>query len=384
MRKIFKVSAIVIVSVILGIGALAILFVNVSPQFGGKHDKADLERYRQSGHYKSGKFINLTATSMDMGWKDGLRIAFEFLKGGKGLRPQFELPVEKCDSLSLTKNSSDPKLLWFGHSAFLLQLGGKNILVDPMLGNVPSPHPWLGKARFNEELPIDISALPPIDAVLISHDHYDHLDYESIIKLKEKTRMFYAPLGVGAHLEAWGVPAGKIKELNWWEELSHENIQLVFTPSRHFSGRGMTDRWSTLWGSWVIQGETKSIYFSGDGGYGDHFKEIGKRYGPFDFALMECGQYNELWHDIHMMPEETVQASIDVQANIFMPVHWGSFTLALHTWTDPVERVTQEARRLDMPVVVPRIGEIVELDTVLVKRDEWWVDSGNEEIHVAQ
>ena len=181
-----------------------------------------------------------------------------------------------------------------------------------MLSAVPAPHPLLGGKRFSKELTISIEKLPQIDAVILSHDHYDHLDYESIKKLHPKVGHFFAPLGLGVHLLEWGVPEGKITELDWWGQTTFEDLTLISTPSQHFSGRGLTDRDKTLWCSWVIQSEDEKIFFSGDSGYGDHFKSIGEKYGPFDFAMMECGQYNSLWSEIHMFPEETAQAGVDV------------------------------------------------------------------------
>jgi L-ascorbate metabolism protein UlaG (beta-lactamase superfamily) len=227
----------------------------------------------------------------------------EFFKNDSSRAPSFELPIVSRDSLELVEDSIPTRLVWFGHSAFLLQIDGKNILIDPMLGEVPAPNPLLGKKRFFKDLPIEIEKLPQIDLIIISHDHYDHLDYGSIQKLKGKTKQFYVPLGVGAHFERWGVSPDQIHEMEWWEEADVAGLTLAFTPSRHFSGRGPNDRFSTLWGSWVIRGRKDNIYFSGDSGYGPHFKEIGDKYGPFDFAMMECGQYNRRWKEIHMVPE---------------------------------------------------------------------------------
>lgn len=350
----------------------------MSPEFGGKHEPSDKSRYEQSGNYKDGKFVNLTPTSMDMGFVDMMKTLKDFVVGVPNSQPYFELPIEKVDSLALTQNTAKTQLIWFGHSAFLLQLDGLNILIDPMFGSVPAPHPWLGKKRYSKELPIEIEKLPTIDLIIFSHDHYDHLDYGSIQKLKGKTKKFYVPLGVGIHLKKWGVAPESIQELNWWDEIKHENLVLAFTPARHFSGRGLTNRFSTLWGSWVIKGTKDNIYFSGDSGYGSHFKEIGEKYGPFDFAMMECGQYNEKWSQIHMMPEETAQAAIDVNTKVMMPIHWGAFTLALHSWTDPVERVTKKATELGMPTLVPIIGSSIQLDSLLAeraneKRMKWWI-----------
>ncbi len=372
--KILKMILITIISLVVIVVIIAAIFINTSPEFGGKHTDERKARYAQADNYKDGKFENLTTTKMEMGFSKFMSVLGDYIKGIPNATPSFDLPVEKIDSTTIVGNNPVTQLTWFGHSAFLLEIGNKNILIDPMLGPVPAPHPKLGRRRFNEELPIAIEKLPAIDAIIISHDHYDHLDYGSIQKLKEKTNKFYVPMGVGAHLESWGIASGIIHELKWWDEIAHDELKLVFTPSRHFSGRGISDRFSTLWGSWVIQSPTDNIYFSGDSGYDDHFKEIGEKYGPFDFAMMECGQYDQRWDEIHMFPEETAQAAVDVQAKLMMPIHWGSFVLALHSWTDPIERVTKKAEELNMPVATPKIGEPILLDSLNNFPDEqWWV-----------
>ena len=372
MKKIFKLTAKAFGLIVGTVLIITIAFMGLSPQFGGKHTKEDIKRYEASGHFEAGKFQNLIPTPMDMTFGNTMSILKDFIVGVPGKKPDFDLPIVKIDSINLEEKKNINRLIWFGHSAFLLQLDGKNILIDPMLGEYPAPHPTIGTKRFNSELPIEIQKLPKIDAIIISHDHYDHLDYESIKILKEKTDTFLVPLGVGAHLESWGIDATTIKEHNWWDETDFNGIKLAFTPSRHFSGRGVTDGSSTLWGSWVIKGKTKNIYFSGDSGYGPHFKEIGEKYGPFDFAMMECGQYNKKWANIHMSPEETAQASIDVKTNVMMPIHWGSFALALHTWNDPVLRVTKKAKELELPITVPKIGDEILLDTIDLSLNEWW------------
>lgn len=371
-RKIIKVTSIAILSLIGLIIIIGLIFINTSPQFGGKHSKADKERYALSGHYENNKFVNLIPTKvMDMSLSNIVGMTKDYIKGNTHKAPQFELPVLDLDSAEVSDFSAN-RLLWFGHSAFLLQLDGKNILLDPMLGESPAPHPMLGTKRYSENLPIEIEKLPSIDFIILSHDHYDHLDYNSIMKLKDKTDQFLVPLGVGAHLQSWGIPEGAIHEFNWWEETEYKNLQIAFTPSRHFSGRGLNDNSSTMWGSWVLKGKSQNIYFSGDSGYGTHFKEIGEKYGPFDFAMMECGQYNERWSEIHMMPEETAQAAVDVQAKVMMPIHWGAFTLALHDWNDPALRVSKKAKELGMPVTIPKIGESILLDSVEVFDEKWW------------
>lgn len=351
---------------------VGILFVNLSPEFGGKHQQEDIANYQTSPNFKEGKFQNLSTTTMTMNFGEIMSSLVDYIKGVPNSSPAVNLEVNQVNPTAWQSNDSTNRLIWFGHSAFLLNLDGKNILIDPMLGNVPAPHPWLGSKRYSKELPIQIEELPRIDAVLISHDHYDHLDYKSIKQLKDKVNQFLVPLGVGSHLKAWGIENSRIQEFDWWQELTYEHIKLAFTPSRHFSGRGLTDRFSTLWGSWVIQGTTNKLYFSGDSGYGSHFKEIGKKYGPFDFAMIECGQYNEKWADIHMMPEESVLASKEINATVAMPIHWGAFTLAMHTWTDPVERFSKEANKVGQKYIMPEIGEEIRLDQLIAKNNSWW------------
>jgi len=348
-------------------------FMNLSPQFGGKAKGQRLARMQQSPNYADGQFQNPVETNMDIGFKGYVKmINSRLFDKTENQRPDRELPVVPVDPAKLsTRSDSATVLTWFGHSAFLVEIDGKRLLLDPMLGKIASPISFLGPTRFTDTLPISIDDLPEIDAILISHDHYDHLDYPSIQKLADKTGHFFVALGVGAHLERWGVPAEKITEMDWWQEASFEGLTFVATPSRHFSGRGFSDRMQTLWTSWVIQGQRDNIFFSGDTGYFDGFKEIGAKYGPFDITLMECGQYNELWPNIHMMPEQTVQAHLDLKGKLLMPIHWGSFALAMHSWTDPIERVSKRARELRVPMTTPRIGEPIILDRS-IPRTAWW------------
>ncbi|MEB2774145.1 MBL fold metallo-hydrolase [Algoriphagus sp. D3-2-R+10] len=365
---------ITIISIILLTAIIATLFVNLSPQFGANPSKEKLLQYEKLDYFEDGKFSNLMPTNMDMDFAKAVKMLPEFFKNDPTRRPDFKLPIAQRDSLELVNKDHPTRLVWFGHSTFLLQIEGKTILIDPMFGEVPAPNPLLGKKRYSEELPIEIEKLPQIDMIIMSHDHYDHLDYGSIQKLKEKTKAFYMPLGMGAHFEDWGVDSSKIHELGWWDEIEADGLLLALTPARHFSGRGLNNRFSTLWGSWVIQGKSDNIFFSGDSGYGPHFKQIGEKYGPFNFAMMECGQYNERWTDIHMVPEETAQAAKDINAKVFMPIHWAAFTLAMHSWTDPVERVMAKAKEIDQPIYVPKIGEFIELDKNLVTERKWWLE----------
>ncbi len=369
LKKIVKMIGLVILGFVLTVVVAVALFMNLSPEFGDSATTEQKLKYEKSGHYKDGKFVNETPISMNF----DLGNVIDFIKGSPSRQPSKNIDIQKVDSLEIVQNDpNETRLTWFGHSAFLLEMDGKNILLDPMLGKMPSPTPWFGARRYSRELPIEIEKLPFIDAVIISHDHYDHLDYGSIMKLKDKVSEFYMPLGVGNHLRSWGVPDEKIHELNWWDETKLSDIQLVCTPARHFSGRGILDNSATLWSSWVILGKNDKIYFSGDGGYAPHFKEIGEKFGEFDLALMECGQYNKSWADIHMMPEETAQAGIDVKAKLLMPIHWGAFTLALHDWTDPIERISKKAKELHLELVTPKIGESIILKSESYPQEKWW------------
>ena len=370
LKHIFKMLTISILSLIAVLLIITVLFTNLSPEFGKPPSKEDLKAYANSPQLDKNIFSN-TVETVVMKKTDWSRIGGFFTTGNKA--PDWSIPIVKLDNdYFKNKIDSTTRLTWFGHSAVMLEMSGKKIFIDPMLGKVPAPHPWLGAGRFNDTLPMSVDNLPEMDAVLISHDHYDHLDYGSIIAIKDKVKMFYVPLGVKSHLESWDVPSDHITELDWWEEVQIDDIKLIATPARHFSGRGLTDKYKTLWCSYVIQNEKDNIYFGGDSGYDTHFKEIGEKHGPFDLAMLECGQYDEQWPEIHMMPEETVHAAIDLDSKLFMPIHWGSFKLSLHEWKEPVERAVSKANELDVNVATPIIGESIFLDKK-IPQSKWWV-----------
>jgi L-ascorbate metabolism protein UlaG (beta-lactamase superfamily) len=245
-----------------------------------------------------------------------------------------------------------------------------------MLSPVASPVSLVGINRYeySEDIMLHlIDEMPPIDAVFITHDHYDHLDYQSIVKLNSKVSHFFVPLGCSAHLIRWGIPEKKITELNWWEETEYQGLTIALTPSRHGSGRDPFNIDTTLWGGWVILGNRTRIYTSGDGGYGPHFKEIGDKYGPFDITLIEGAQYDRNWPDIHMIPEQAVQANLDVNGETMMLMHWGAFTLANHAWNEPIERALKEANEREVNMIAPQIGETVLLDSDLqMPPASWW------------
>ncbi|WP_164975234.1 MBL fold metallo-hydrolase [Lutibacter sp. HS1-25] len=374
LKNILKILKIMMISVLSIVGVftlVGVVFVNVSPEFGAGAKDQSLERIRKSPNFLNGAFKNSEKTLQNTGFK--WSTIPKFFTDDNNKTPSKKLPVEKITKKYFENKPNQPRITWFGHSTTFIEMEGLNIFIDPMLGNVPAPSPFLGSKRFQKELPITIDSLPNIDVVLISHDHYDHLDYGSIVKLKDKVSKFYVPLGIKAHLTSWGVEANKITEFDWWENINHKGIEFISTPARHFSGRGLTNRNSTLWSSWVLKSNNYKLFFSGDSGYGKHFKEIGNKYGPFDFAMVECGQYNEQWAQIHMTPEETIQASIDVQSNLTMPIHWGAFKLALHSWDDPIKRATKKANELNVQITTPKIGEPIVLGTSDFPVEKWWL-----------
>ncbi|THF79531.1 MBL fold metallo-hydrolase [Cohnella fermenti] len=318
-----------------------------------------MSEWNRSRRAKNGKFLNEIPAMNKLTARDVFSLLREMMSSRTLRKPARPLPVVPLGQEAL--RDGQDKVVWFGHSAGLLQLDGKTILIDPMLGRSPSPIPFGRNRRYSVGLPISIDELPRVDIVVLSHDHYDHLDSGSIRKLIPKTDLFLVPLGVGKRLRKRGAAADAVIEMDWGDEREAKGIRFACAPARHFSGRGLFDRDSTLWCSWIIKTESRSLFYSGDGGYGPHFKRIGEQHGPFDLAIMECGQYDERWHGVHMLPEETVQAFLDVKGEELLPVHWGGFTLALHAWNDPAARVSAEAEKRGVTIRIPRIGEVVYL-----------------------
>ncbi|MGP7815910.1 MBL fold metallo-hydrolase [Niallia sp. 01092] len=348
-----------------------LLYLNLHPVFGGNPSNEQKEKYEKFDNYVNGKFVNQVPTKMDLSASDYFSMFKESISGSKDRNPAGQIPVSEIDWNKI--KSEEDSLTWFGHSAFLLSIDNKKILVDPMLGPIASPVSFAGSKRYSEDMLDIIDEMPPIDAVFITHDHYDHLDYPSIRKLKDKVGHFFVPYGVSAHLIRWGVAKEKITELNWWDETKFQGLTVALTPSKHFSGRGLFNRDTTLWGGWVILGKHTRFYTSGDGGYDAHFKEIGEKYGPFDIALIEGGQYDRRWSWVHMKPEESVQAHLDVKGKNMMLIHWGAFTLAYHSWTEPIERALIEAKKKGVNLFAPKIGETVPLNGELsIPITLWW------------
>jgi L-ascorbate metabolism protein UlaG (beta-lactamase superfamily) len=288
----------------------------------------------------------------------------DFLNKPANATPQKLIPSQKTDLKKLQADT--PIITWFGHSSYLIQSKGVHILVDPVFSGNASPFSFFGKSFKGTDV-YGLADMPKIDIIIITHDHYDHLDYKTISQLPTGGR-FYAPLGVGAHLEHWGITPENIIEYDWWEGGKiGDDIQLTATPARHFSGRGF-QRGKTLWTSYVLQLHGYTLLLGGDSGYENHFKEIGAKFGPFDLAILESGQYGDAWPYIHMMPEQTVQAAKDLQAKVLFPVQ---FALAYHAWNEPIERLIKSASRQQVKVTTPLIGEPIILDKQYPQQS-WW------------
>lgn len=311
--------------------------------------------FKMSSQYKDGKFFNSVATPMEM---EIWNMSKDMLTGDEIRRPEKKLKINKLNPADFPSvDRDDFKVAWLGHSSLIFELEKQRILIDPVFSERASLTQYVGPKRFHD-LPLDINKLPEFDVVLISHDHYDHLDKASIKALIAKTTYFFVPLGVDTYLKEWGVPETKIKTFDWWDKVNVGTITYICTPARHFSGRGIFDRNSTLWASWVIKGELKSAFYSGDTGPYQIFKEIGKLYGPFDVAAIQIGAYNsKYWPTIHLTPEEGYQVFKQLKAKTFLPVHWGTFNLGLHDWNEPIKKIRALAEKFDFELIEVIPGE---------------------------
>jgi L-ascorbate metabolism protein UlaG (beta-lactamase superfamily) len=350
------------------LAAITFIFM-LQPSFGKLPSSDRLEKIKKSPNYRDDKFQNVIETKTVADDASYLGMMIDFFSKGVDRTPTDTLPAIKT-SLD-TVITEKPTIYWFGHSSFLIKIDGKNILVDPVFSERASPVQYAGSKSYPGTRIYGPDDFEYLDAIIISHDHYDHLDYNTIVALKSKTKLFCVPLGVDGHLIHWGVEEEKIQVFDWWEsKIVLPGLEVIATPARHFSGRGFT-RDKTLWASYVLKTPQHRIFIGGDSGYDDSFKKIGQKYGPFDIAMLECGQYDAQWPYIHMMPEETVQASIDLQAKVLLPVHWGKFTLALHPWKDPIDRASKHAASLHVSLATPKIGEPIILHEV-IPQTAWW------------
>lgn len=348
--------------------ALARAVWEVPAAFGARPAGERLERMRRSPRFRDGVFHNETQARVAPAG-DTPSIVRELVFGKERRRPRKPVPlmVPELDS----PPADGLRVTWMGHATALVELEGRRVLIDPVWSERVSPSQAVGPRRMHP-MPLAIEALPAVDAVVISHDHYDHLDMRTIRKLAAVHQMpFLVPLGVGAHLERWGIAQERIIELDWEESATVAGLTFTATASRHFSGRRRPGENTTLWVSWVLAGKDRRIFYTGDSGYFDDYAKIGAAHGPFDATLVQIGAYSPYWPDIHMTPEEGTATHLAVRGGLLIPVHWGTFNLALHSWSEPVERVLKDADRHDIRVAVPRPGQVLDVDK-LPKSDPWW------------
>jgi L-ascorbate metabolism protein UlaG (beta-lactamase superfamily) len=335
--------------------AVAAYLVFQLPAFGGKPAGSRLERVRRSPEFIGGRFENTPPQRTD----SSLLKTYRLYSQGQIREPRIAIPVVPISPDALKSPASrELRAAWFGHASVLVELDGVRIMTDPVFSDAVSPVPPIGPERFHRP-PIALEDVTGIDAVVISHDHYDHLDMKTVQHLAPQGTHFYVPLGIGAHLQRWGVPRTQIHEMDWWQEARINGVRIVCTPARHYSGRKRMNN-PTLWASWTIRGTGRNVYFSGDTGYAGHFKEIRRRLGRMDLTLMKIGAYGETWLDIHMDPESAVQAHLDLDADTLLPIHWATFNLSYHSWDEPIVRTLSAARKNGARVITPKIGEVVE------------------------
>lgn len=339
--------------------------------FGKRPSKNDLERIKKSPYYRKRGFVF-------MGTKPSANIATELMKeyrnsSSKERSPYIEIPVVHHLKSDFNETPSEQlKIMWLGHAGLLIEIAKKRILVDPVLGNRPSPTQLFGPAKRFHPAPISIKELPDIDYIIISHNHYDHLDFDFINAIKSRNITYLLPLGLGATFKYWGIKASNIYEVNWHEQLQLDDLTFIAADAKHYSGRFVNDRNASFWNSWIVKNENEKLFISGDSGYIEAYKKIGEKYGPFDLAAIAIGAYHRLWPDNHKNPEEAWQAFNDLQANKMLPVHWATFDLALHPWAEPVERLLKVAGEERAKICTPKVGEWLKLG-----KDErfgkWWI-----------
>jgi len=360
-----------LLTIIIAAAVILVIYLFMQQSMFGKEPSGPrLEKIQRSPNYKNGQFHNQSHTPALAEGVSYYAVLKEFLFEKKeNKKPSQPLPSVKTDLHALSL--SEDVLVWMGHSSYYLQVDGKRILVDPVFSGSASPIPSTTRSFTGADI-YSTADIPPIDFLFLSHDHWDHLDYQTIKKLQPKIKRIITGLGTGEHLERWGFPKAMIAELDWNESAQiAEGFNVTITPSRHFSGRGFK-RNRALWVSFVLQTPNKKIYLGGDSGYDRHFKEIGTEHGPFDLAVLECGQYDKSWKYIHMMPEEVAQAAVDLQAKKLLAVHWAKFTLSNHGWKDPIRRVTKAAGESNIPLLTPMIGEKVDMNADEHAFTYWW------------
>lgn len=345
------------------------VFITVNqPRFGAYPTGARLARLQASPNYMNGEFKNIEPTEVLQEGQSSVPILIKSLfKKEKNLRPPHPLPTGKTDLHALAQRDT---VVWMGHSSYFIQLGGKKILVDPVFSDYGAPFSFINTIFPGTGI-YSVADIPNIDLLLITHDHWDHLDHPSSVELMNKVKNVVAPLGVGAHFEHWGYPANSIHEADWNESLAFDTLTIHVTPARHFSGRLLT-RNKTLWAGFALETPEHKLFISGDGGYGQHFAEIGRRYGKFDLVMLEGGQYNPRWPQIHMTPEEAVKAAEAVGAKSVLLSHVGKFSISYHSWDSPFIRMAKASAGKDFRLLTPKIGDAVFLDDANQSFGPWW------------
>ncbi|MDR2349214.1 MAG: MBL fold metallo-hydrolase [Deltaproteobacteria bacterium] len=354
--------------VILAIALFVFVMVYVRlPKFGALPSGKRLERVLASPHYRDGSFRNLSPVGGGVDPKERKSV-LEFFSGSGRKKPREPLPVVKSDLKSL----KDGELVWFGHSSFLFRLNGRHFLIDPVFSASAAPMAALNRAFKGTHGIYDAGDLPEIDYLFVSHDHWDHLDHPTILAIRPKVKKVFCGLGIGAHFERWGYPAEMLFEGEWGDRFSpEEDVTIAFEHAQHFSGRAF--RWNqSMWSAFAIETGGFRVFYSGDGGYGNHFSDIGEKWGGFDLAILEDGQYDRAWADIHLMPEETILASLNLNAKRVIPAHNSKFKIAYHDWDDPLIRARAEAEKKGVRLMTPLIGQVVKIEDDQVEYKDWW------------
>ncbi len=366
MRKIKKIRKtimwIIIITVVSTIFAISYRFY-LSKSF------AYNDEILHSKNYNNGKFVN-SIPNPNFSFNNFGKMVLKYIKGGqRDRKPSKTLPVIEIGSEFSDIASKNLRFAWLGHSSIMIEFENKRFLFDPVFSERASIVQWIGPKRFHKS-PIEVSNLPKLDAVIISHDHYDHLDKNVIKQIGNQELIFLVPLGIGKRLEGWGIKKSKIIEFDWWDEIQLGDITIASTPARHYSGRGIFDKDLTLWCSWALICKNHRVFISGDTGMTPEFKKISKKYAPFNISFMKIGAYDETWSYIQINPEEAIQIQREIKADVLVPTHWATFDLGLHSWYEPIERLIDASNSKGTKVLTPKVGEIVNLKQY--ENKYWW------------
>ncbi len=370
MKRILKYMLISVLIIVLCFVLGVCIFLQ-QPKFGRSPEGERLIAIKKSPNYMAGEFKNLIATAKFTKDVSTFSIILKSLTDPrKRLVPQSSIPTIKTDLKTLDRMTD--LVIWLGHSSFYIQLGGRRMLLDPVFSDSAAPLSFFNKA-FPGTTIYTPEDMPEIDCLLISHDHWDHLDYPSVIAMKGNVGQIVMPLGVGSYFERWGFPAEKIREVDWYEHVDLEGeVKIHVLPARHYSGRFLKHN-QTLWSGFALESSSRRLFFSGDSGYGPHFADIGRRFGGFDFVALDCGQYDERWGNIHMTPEESLTAAKELNASAFLPAHIGRFSISRHPWDEPFIRITAANNGDSTNVLTPVIGDPVKLNDQRYDFSHWWV-----------